>query len=421
VPTTFLVASAVALAFTVNAFLPRRGRLFLLPSFISSWLTLELAPWWLFWQVAIAVLFIANGALEAWQGWLGLALTVASCGGLVVHMVVGRRTRMIVSGVVKDLDVTGEAPPFPRSHVAFPLLMSRRKGVRRIRNIEFARYDKKRLRLDVVLPEEPGSGRPGILQIHGGGWVMGDKREQAIPLLGHLAANGWVGINANYRLSPRATFPDHLVDLKRAVAWYREHAAEHGADPDFLCVTGGSAGGHLTALMALTANDPEYQPGFEDVDTSLRAAVPFYGVYDFTNRLGTWQKDTVKRFFGPIIMKKRLEDDPEAFAKASPIDRVRADAPPFLVIHGSRDTLAPVEDARLFVERLQAVSASPVLYAEMIGAQHAFEIFPSFRTAAVIEGVERFLTSIHQAYLAGREGEDVSEAEAGDDLVDASS
>jgi len=299
--------------------------------------------------------------------------------------------------------------------------MSRRKGVRRIRNIEFARYDKKRLRLDLVLPEEPGSGRPGILQIHGGGWVMGDKREQAIPLLGHLAANGWVGINANYRLSPRATFPDHLVDLKRAVAWYREHAAEHGADPDFLCVTGGSAGGHLTALMALTANDPEYQPGFEDVDTSLRAAVPFYGVYDFTNRLGTWQKDTVRRFFGPIIMKKRLEDDPEAFAKASPIDRVRADAPPFLVIHGSRDTLAPVEDARLFVERLQAVSESPVLYAEMIGAQHAFEIFPSFRTAAVIEGVERFLTSIHQAYLAGREGEDVSEAEAGDDLVDASS
>ena len=112
------------------------------------------------------------------------------------------------------------------------------------------------------------SAGPAILQIHGGGWVIGDKREQGIPLLGHLAANGWVGFNANYRLSPGATFPDHLVDCKRAMAWFREHADEHGGDPDFLCVTGGSAGGHLTALVALTANDPRYQPGFEDVDTT---------------------------------------------------------------------------------------------------------------------------------------------------------
>ena len=63
--------------------------------------------------------------------------------------------------------------------------------------------------------------------------------------------NGWVGINANYRLSPKAKFPDHLVDLKKAIAWYREHAAEHGADPKFLCVTGRSAGGHLCALVGL--------------------------------------------------------------------------------------------------------------------------------------------------------------------------
>ena len=126
----------------------------------------------------------------------------------------------------------------------------------------------------------------------------------------------------------------------------------------------------------------------------MAAAVPFYGVYDFTNRLGTWHQDTVKRFFEPIVMQTRLADDPRAFADYSPLDLVQPDAPPTLVIHGSLDTLAPVEDCREFVRRLREVSEQPVLYAEMAGAQHAFEIFPSYRTARVIEGVERFLHAV---------------------------
>ncbi|MCB1014080.1 MAG: prolyl oligopeptidase family serine peptidase, partial [Acidimicrobiales bacterium] len=100
-----------------------------------------------------------------------------------------------------------------------------------------------------------------------------------------------------------------------------------------------------------------------------------------------------------------LADEPEKFAKASPIDRVRADAPPFFVIHGDRDTLAPLADARLFVERLRAVSTQPVVYAELRGAQHAFDIFVSPRTAPVIEGVERFLDGVHRDWLRGLEGQ----------------
>jgi acetyl esterase/lipase len=249
------------------------------------------------------------------------------------------------------------------------------------------------------------------MQIHGGGWVIGDKREQGVPLLRHLAANGWVGFNVNYRLSPAATFPDHLVDLKAGLAWIREHADEYGADPDYVVVTGGSAGGHLCALVALTANDPEYQPGFESVDTSVRAAVPFYGVYDFTNRLGTWDQDTIRRFFQPMIIKRFFDTEREAFEKASPMDRVHAGAPPFLVVHGDLDTLAPIEDCRHFVELLRATSNSPVVYAEMKGAQHAFEVFPSYRTARVIEGVERFLTTLWQHDRRGA-GESVAEEEA---------
>jgi acetyl esterase/lipase len=274
----------------------------------------------------------------------------------------------------------------------------RRKGVRKTKDVEFAKVGGRRLRLDVYSPEDaqPGDRRPAVLQVHGGGWVIGDKREQGIPMLGHLAANGWVGFNANYRLSPGATWPDHLIDLKRAIAWIREHADEYGVDPDFLAVTGGSAGGHLTAMVALTANDPELQPGFEDADTSVQAAVPFYGVYDFTDRQGIWIDDFHRLFLEPIVMKAFIEDEPEKFAAASPIDQVRPDAPPFFVLHGDKDTLAPVEDARLFVEKLREASEAPVIYAELLGAHHAFDLFVSARAKPAIESVERFLHAVRE-------------------------
>ena len=97
-----------------------------------------------------------------------------------------------------------------------------------------------------------------------------------------LARRGWVCVTINYRLSPKATWPEHIVDCKMAVAWVREHIAEYGGDPGFVCVSGGSAGGHLSALLALTPGDPAFQPGFEETDTHVDACVPVYGVYDMT-------------------------------------------------------------------------------------------------------------------------------------------
>ena len=95
-----------------------------------------------------------------------------------------------------------------------------------------------------------------------------------------------------------------------------------------------------------------------------------------------------------MVMKAFVDEEPERYEEASPLHHVHEGVPPFFVIHGDRDTLAPVEDARAFVERMREVSKEPVLYAEMHGAQHAFEVFPSVRTARVIEGVERFLTTL---------------------------
>lgn len=398
----FLVGSAIGFLFTINAIHPvRRNRVLFGPSFFAGWLTTELAGHHLFWQAVATVVFVWAGALDTLAGWFGLALSVISWVLLAGLLLQGWRAADELAEALGDLLPEQRVPEVPWRKVLLPFWVTR-DGVRRIRDVEFARAGGRVLKMDVYLPHEPHDGRrrPAVLQIHGGGWVIGDKREQGLPLLNHLAANGWVGFNANYRLSPFATFPDHVVDLKRAVAFIREHADDYGVDPSFIAVTGGSAGGHLTAMMALTAGDERLQPGFEDADTSFQAAVPFYGVYDFTNRLGV-NHPMFTQFVGQWVLKADLEEEPEKFADASPTDRVNEHAPPFLVLHGDRDTLAPVEDARLFVERLREVSDEPVVYGELHGAHHAFDLFVSARAKPVIEAVLTFLTVVHERAEGG--------------------
>jgi len=392
----FLWVSLVGAVFTLNAFMPvRRIPALFVPSFFGSWLTAELALHHIVWQSIATVLFVYFGALSAWPGLVGLGITCISWLGLLSLFHSGHQTRGIFDEVLSDLKELDDTERIPLGRLLMPFRFHRR-GVKVMRDITFREIAGKRLRLDVAMPEEPGRNRPAIMQIHGGAWIIGDKREQGWPLIGHLAANGWVCFNVNYRLSPAATWPEHLIDLKYALKWIREHADEYGIDPSFVAVTGGSAGGHLTAMMGLTANDPEYQPGFEDADTSLQAAVPVYGVYDFTNRLETMQERFVTRVLEPMVMKAFLNKEPEKFHRASPMDRIHPDAPPFLIVHGDRDTLAPVEDAQVFAEDLRRTSRSPVMYTELRGAQHAFDIFASPRTARMLDGTLRFLTAMHE-------------------------
>jgi acetyl esterase/lipase len=244
-------------------------------------------------------------------------------------------------------------------------------------------------------PDLDRAGRaPVLLQVPGGAWMVGSKRQQAYPLMSHLAELGWVCVAINYRLSPRSTWPDHIVDVKRALAWTKEHIAEYGGDPDWIAITGGSAGGHLSALAALTANDPQFQPGFESADTSVRAAVPFYGVYDFTGN-DSGNHPLLVPTLAKYVFKLRRAELAEALRAASPITHVSADAPPFFVLHGANDSLIPVEQARAFSARLREVSRQPVAYAELPFAQHAFEIFGSVRAAHAAVAVEQFLAEIY--------------------------
>ncbi|MFC4906479.1 alpha/beta hydrolase fold domain-containing protein [Actinomadura gamaensis] len=403
-PHVLLAVGAVSLLLAVNARRPRHGAVLLVPSFFAGWLTIELAPHLLVLEVAGLAWTAAAGGLDGRAGWLGLALGLAGTAGTVATIAASRKTLVTLrdSGVPLDLDPQ-KAPPYPRSHLVLPpLCLIPRRGVRVDRNVVFRQEGRLRLKLDVYRPKEDGRLRPGLMEIHGGAWVIGDKREQGLPLLNHMAVQGWVGFNVNYRLSPRATWPEHLIDLKHFLRWYREHAEEYGADPDFLCVTGGSAGGHLAALVALTANVPKFQPGFEDVDTSVQGAVTFYGVYDLIEPGALPIPFGETKLLQKYVMKRSFAEHREVFAEASPATYVRADAPPFFVIHGSHDSLIPVLEARRFVEKLRDASDSPVLYAEMQGGQHAFDVFPSYRTARVVEGVERYLTGLHRQYVQGK-------------------
>ncbi|MGV0042241.1 alpha/beta hydrolase fold domain-containing protein [Mycobacterium colombiense] len=245
---------------------------------------------------------------------------------------------------------------------------------------------------------DPAGKAPVLFQIPGGAWTTGNKRGQAHPLMSHLAELGWICVAINYRHSPRNTWPDHIVDVKRALAWVKEHIAEYGGDPDFVVITGGSAGGHLTALAALTQNDPQFQPGFEDADTRVQAAVPFYGIYDFT-RFDKTLHPMMPGLLIKSIIKQKPSTHLQTFEAASPVNHVHADAPPFFVLHGTNDSLAYVEQARTFVERLRQASTRPVVYAELPLTQHAFDIFGSVRAAHTAVAVEQFLAEIYAAHL----------------------
>jgi acetyl esterase/lipase len=245
-----------------------------------------------------------------------------------------------------------------------------------------------------------GDRAPVLLQIPGGAWTVNGRRPQGYPLMSRMAELGWVCVSIDYSKSPRKSWPAHIIDVKRALAWVRENVAEYGGDPDFITVTGGSAGGHLASLIALTANDPRLQPGFEDVDTTVQAAAPFYGVYDLTD--AEKMHEMMMPFLELFVMKERYADKPELFELASPISHVHRDAPPFFVLHGESDSVIPTVQARAFCDALREAGADTVGYAELPNAHHAFDLFATVRSRLTADAVADFLGVVYGQHVRSR-------------------
>ncbi len=419
--TAFLIVSLIGLAFTVNALWPVRLEAIDGPSFMAGWLTSELPLQHLAWQTVATVIFGLFGAFNGIDGRIGLVATFLSWVGLVVLARQQSQAEKVLTAALAEATlVTGAMAQSPGDSGGWRLgalvrfLLPFWIGDRRVSvtpDLAYwtgqpdtatksnakpnAKSSSKAHLLDIYRRADLPENCPVYLYIHGGGWVIGDKKQQGMPLIKDLAARGWVCVSINYRLSPGATFPDHLIDAKRALAWVRQNIGRHGGDPGMVVVGGGSAGGHLASLVGLTANDPEYQPGFAEIDTTVSAVMSFFGVYDFTNRKRARRPGrAMARLLAKVVMKTRLEDDPTGYAKASPIDRVKESAPPFFVIHGRNDSLVPVQEARDFAAALRQRSLRPVVYAELPFTQHAFDTFHSERVRHVTRAGVDFAEAI---------------------------
>ena len=427
---SFLSRQSVIAALTANALRPPRNQRAGVPSFVAGWLFGETAPQMLALTAIDAATHLTRGRRQGFRAKAGLALAGASALGLA-HMI--RQSRQVQDGFedalvdglgvdyVEQLDEVPDPADLatPWRRLARPFSF-KDDGVRVISNLPYSEAGK-RGHLDIYLPagEDAIKDAPVLLQVHGGAWTLGAKEHQGRPLMNRMAAKGWVCVAINYRLSPRDPWPAHIVDVKRAIAWVKDNIADYGGDPDYLTITGGSAGGHLTALAALTPGDPLLQPGFEDADTSVQAAVPFYGVYDFAGSTGLSNAIGMRDgFLGPRVMQTTWDDSPELYEAASPILRITPDAPDFFVIHGELDTLVAVDQARLFVTELHRTSQKSVVYAELPGAQHAFDVFHSIRSAHAVRAVDRYLTWHWNTWRHGLEADSgVEPGEISDDTA----
>lgn len=327
-----------------------------------------------YWLLLVTLLAFVQGDLVGAPAWVAFGVGCASLAVSPVLIARALRGREAMSHALDEglgPDWRHPAPAaaggsgrhrLPWARIIFAPVPISRRGVRRTANVSYGPHGR-RNRLDVYQRRGHPTGAPILIHLHGGGFRSGRKSFYARALLQEFAREGWVCISASYRLRPRAAFQDFVVDVKRVITWAREHASEHDADPSRLVVAGSSAGAHLAVTAALTANDPTFQPGFEDSDTSVSAAIGLYGYYG------------------------RIESGPQP---SSPMDYAHPGAPPLLIAHGGQDTFVPPDLARQLATRVRAVSANPVVYAELPGAQHSFDLVRSVRFEILIDGLQAF-------------------------------
>lgn len=253
----------------------------------------------------------------------------------------------------------------------FVLLLSRQETVKVEKDVDYLGPDHQE-KMDLYLPTAaaPERGFPAVLIIHGGGWTGGDKgaaREQNIGTT--LAAAGYVGASINYVLAEKGgssaktlgqVWPRNLHECKTAVRFLRKNAAKYHVDPDRIGVIGGSAGGHLAAMVALTSPEDGLDPKepWGDLSCRVQAAVPMYGVHDLTARA-----------------KDAPADELELLRKASPVTYASKDDPPTLILHGTKDTTVPIAQSELLAEALKKAGVEHELVV-VEGAPHSFHLQP---------------------------------------------
>ncbi len=239
-------------------------------------------------------------------------------------------------------------------------------GVKLLADVEYARADGHPLLLDIYLPEEESRPLPVIIWVHGGAWVAGSKAPCS---LASFSAKGYAIVSISYRLTGTAQFPAQIHDCKAAVRWVRANAARYGFDPDRVGAAGGSAGGHLVALLGTSGDVKELEGevgGNLEYSSRVKAVCDFCGPTDFTtadyvrdatkNETETLQNALVKLLGGPWAEKR------EAANLASPVYHISKDDPPFLIVHGDADKVIAVKHSQRLYDKLKEAGLDATLH-----------------------------------------------------------
>lgn len=239
------------------------------------------------------------------------------------------------------------------------------------RNIEYGKGGDISLKLDIYSPKDRDAPTPAVIFIHGGAW-KGGYRQMYHYYCTKFADHGYLAATISYRLTSDAPFPAAIEDAKCAVRWLRANAEKLGVDPNRIAVAGGSAGGHLSLLVAYSPENKELQGkgGHGDVSSNVQAVVNLYGPTDLTTEFARDKGDVI-RFLGD----KTFDQAPDVYQLASPLTHVSKDDPPTLILHGSIDSTVPIDQAELLVESLKK-NGVEYEFDRVEGWPHAMDLEP---------------------------------------------
>jgi acetyl esterase len=232
------------------------------------------------------------------------------------------------------------------------------------KDIEFAKPDGFSLTLDAHVPD--GSGPfPAAILVHGGGWVAGDKQKFINYIFKPLSDAGFAWFSINYRLAPQYKFPANADDVEAAIRFVKANADKYKVDTKRIALIGESAGGHLVSYVG-ARNRP---------DSRVSAVVSLYGIHDFVAAAVAW-KPLPHELFDLFGIKTLDSDNVPVLIKASPVEYITPDMPPFLLVHGSRDRDVPYQQSVEMCEKMKQGGARCDLIT-IQGAPHGMDHWES--------------------------------------------